>query len=83
MTTREQFIEEKGPVSRMEYDDGATVFAADVGVGTDASVDVIGDTVIVVTDSDQYEFEVPASEDDAEDAQAFMKNGVLTVEVKG
>ena len=83
MNGREQFIESEGPVSRMEYDDGSAVFAADVGVGREASVDVVGDTVIIVTDDDeQYEFELPVSGDDGESAQAFMKNGVLTIEVR-
>jgi len=62
------------PVRRFEYDD-RTVFAADVG-GASASVDVVGDTVIVVTDDDQYELDVPTG-----DTTALMKNGVLTVEV--
>jgi len=83
MNGREKFSEEEGPVSRLEYDDGSTVFAADIGVGREASVDVIDGTVIIVTDDDaQYEFELPMNGDD-ESAQAFMKNGVLTVEVKG
>jgi len=83
MNTTEQFMEKEGPVSRMEYDDGSMVFAADVGVGRDANVDVVGETVIVVTDEDQYEFELPVSAEETEEsAQAFMKNGVLTVEVE-
>ncbi|MFW6436572.1 MAG: DUF7127 family protein [Halococcoides sp.] len=62
------------PVRQFEYDD-RTVYAADVGEMA-AQVDVVGDTVIVVTDDDQYELDVPG-----EDTAAFMKNGVLTVEV--
>ncbi|AWB27497.1 DUF7127 family protein [Halococcoides cellulosivorans] len=62
------------PVRRFEYDD-RTVIAADLGV-TEATVDVVGDTVIVVTDEDQYELEVPTG-----DTTALMQNGVLTVEV--
>ncbi|MFB6179159.1 MAG: hypothetical protein ABEI77_05485 [Halorientalis sp.] len=81
MTTREQFVAEEGPVSRLEYDDGSTVLAADVGVGREASIDIVGDTAIVVIGDEQYEFEVPDGDD--ESAQAFMKNGVLTIEVKG
>lgn len=80
MNSQAQFIEEEGPISEMEYDDGTVVVAADVGVGREASVDVVGDTAIVVTDEDQYEFEIPESDDDA---QAFMKNGVLSIEVNG
>jgi hypothetical protein len=80
MTAKERFIEEKGPASRLEYEDGSTVLAADVGVGREATVDVVGDTVIVVVGEDQYDFELPAGAN-AESAQAFIKNGVLTVEV--
>jgi len=65
----EQFVRE------YEYDDG-TVVAADLGA--DGTVDVTGDTVIVVLeDGRQFELELPAG-----DATAFMNNGVLTVEVR-
>lgn len=60
---------------RYEYDDGSVVFVSDLGVHTDASLDIVDGTAIVVTDDDQYEFELP------DDAQAFMQNGVLTIEV--
>jgi hypothetical protein len=76
MNEQPQFVEEEGPVSRLEYDDGTVVIAADVGVEADASVDVVGETAIVVAGDEQYEFEVPG-----DDAQAFMKNGVVTIEV--
>ncbi|WP_435358740.1 DUF7127 family protein [Haloarchaeobius sp. DFWS5] len=60
--------------------DGKHVVAADLGsmLGPAATVDVVGDTVIVVPtgDSDQFEIEVPGP------AQAFIKNGVLTIEVE-
>lgn len=78
MNGQEQFSAEEGPVARHEYEDGSVVFVADVGIGREASVDVVGNTAIVVVDDEQYEFEV----DDGEDAQAFIKNGVLSVEVK-
>ena len=76
MNEKELFREEQGPVERLEYEDGTVVLAADVGAGSEATVDIVGDTVIVVTGEDQYEFAVPAG-----DARAFIKNGVLTVEV--
>jgi hypothetical protein len=60
---------------RYDYADG-TVFAADFGAG-EATVDVVDGTVIVVTDDEQYEFEVPGV------ARATINNGVLTVEVTG
>lgn len=79
MNGQQQFVADEGPVNRLEYDDGSVVLAADVGPGRDASVDVVGGTVIVVIGDQQYEFEAPAGGD----AQAFIKNGVLTVEVEG
>ncbi|MFC4541530.1 Hsp20/alpha crystallin family protein [Halosolutus amylolyticus] len=79
--TLEQFTREDGQVARQyEYDD-ETVVAVDFGAArTDASVDLVDDTVIVVVDDDQYEFELPV---DADDAHTFMQNGVLTVEMEG
>ncbi len=64
-------------VREYEYSDG-TVVAADLGA--DGTVDVAGDTVIVVLeDGQQFELELPV---DAANATAFMNNGVLTVEVR-
>jgi hypothetical protein len=61
-------------VREYEYDD-ETVVVADLGDG--GSVDVVGDTAIVVLDdADQFELALPTG-----DATAFMNNGVLTVEV--
>ncbi len=57
-----------------------TVIAVDFGVHSEeAAVDVVDGTVIVVADDGQHEIELPV---DAVDAQAFMKNGVLTVELE-
>jgi hypothetical protein len=43
------------------------------------AVDVVGDTVIVVDGNDeQFELELP----EGGDAQAFINNGILTIEVK-
>ena len=76
----EQFAREDGQMTRQyEYDDGSVV-AVDFGAaGADASVDVVDDTVIVVLADDQYELEVP---EHAPDPQAFIRNGVLTVELE-
>lgn len=73
--TETQQLKDGVPVSRYEYDDGV-VLAADLRV-TDASAEVVGDTVIVVADRTQYDLDVP----EGEDARAFVNNGVLTVEV--
>jgi Mg-chelatase subunit ChlD len=57
-----------------EYDDGLTL-AADVGASETARVDVVDETLIVVTDGEQYEQSIPG------DAEAFINNGVLTVDL--
>jgi hypothetical protein len=60
---------------RFDYDD-QVVFVADLGPGRDGTVDILGDTAIVVVDDEQYEFEIPAGE-----ARGSIANGVVTVEV--
>jgi hypothetical protein len=67
-------LEYDAEVRRYEYDD-SVVLAADFGDTDSASVDVVGDTVIVVVDDTQFDIELE------EDAQVFMKNGVLSIEV--
>lgn len=64
-----------------EYDDDETVIVADFGTADgDATVDVVDETAIVVVDGPegtrQEEFDLPAA-----DAEAFIRNGVLTIEV--
>ena len=95
--TLEQFTTEAGQVARQYEYDECSVLAVDFGVAeTDATVDLVDDTVIVVVDraeqrsadrSDgsfsedgQYEINLP---DGVDDAHTFMKNGVLTVEMEG
>jgi len=60
-----------------QYEQGETVgLVADVGAGSDATADIVGDTAIVVVDGEQHEFDVPAGE-----GTARANNGVVTVEV--
>jgi hypothetical protein len=75
MTNQQRFVEGDGPVRRYDYAD-RTVFAADLGAGAEGDVDVVDGTAMVVLGDSQYEFEIPEG-----DAQAFIKNGVVTVEV--
>jgi hypothetical protein len=71
----EQLVED-GITRSYEYDNH-TVFAADFGTGEDPSVDVVGETVMIVTeDGYQREFEIPAGK-----VRAFNRNGVVTIEV--
>ncbi|MFC7114876.1 hypothetical protein ACFQH2_07720 [Natronoarchaeum sp. GCM10025703] len=62
-----------------EYDvDGTRRVVADLGSGVDATVDVVGDTAIVLPEEgEQIDIDLPH-----EDAQAFIKNGVLTIELE-
>jgi len=70
-----QQLGDEGVLREYEYEDGVVV-AADFGPSTDASVDVLGDTVVAVVDGEQYDLEV------GEGARASIRNGVLTVEVE-
>jgi len=74
MTGTQQLADDVG-LRRYEYGDDETVLAADLGPGRDASVDVLDDAVIVVVDGEQYDLELSG------DARAFIRNGVLTIEV--
>ena len=74
MNLSDQLVERDVGVARREFDDRIE-FVADFGPEREASVDVLKDRVIVVTDEDQYELEVDGS------PQAFMRNGILTIEV--
>jgi len=69
-TLREQGLETR----RVDYD-GRTEYVADFGSQDDASVDVVGDTAIIVAEDTQHEVELPAG------AEVFMNNDVLTIEV--
>jgi hypothetical protein len=74
MSLQQQFTAEG--IEWRQYDDGdRTEFVADFGPQGRSTADVVGDTVIVVADGEQYEFELDR------DARAFMTNGVLTIEV--
>lgn len=68
-------LEKRGiEVGRREYGTHHELIA-DFGPSADVSVDVVGDTVIVVAGEETHDLTVDGS------AQAFMKNGVLTIEV--
>lgn len=76
MNEQQRFTRTEAPVSRYDYDD-ATVFVMDVGAGTEASVDIVDGTAMFVVGNEQFDVDVPEG-----DAQAFMKNGVVGVEVE-
>lgn len=75
MNVNEQLSQRGIEVDRREYD-GRIEFVADFGPAASVSVDVVGETVIVVAGEETYDLEVDGN------AQAFIKNGVLTIELK-
>ncbi|MFB6120563.1 MAG: hypothetical protein ABEJ68_05540 [Halobacteriaceae archaeon] len=66
---------------RYEYEDSVVVAADFAAVGGDVTVDVVDDTAVVVVDTKrgtvERDLNLPAG-----DAQAFNKNGVVSVEVE-
>jgi len=74
MDAQEQLTERGVDVRRVEYGDGVEL-VADFGPVENASADVVDGTVIAVVDGDQYDIEVDG------DTRAFIRNGVLTIEV--
>ncbi|MFC4988674.1 Hsp20/alpha crystallin family protein [Saliphagus infecundisoli] len=76
----QQLARDDGQMVRQYAYEDSDVYAIDFGpAGDETTVDVADGTVIVVTGDDQREFDLP---EDAGDAQAFMKNGVLTIELE-
>ena len=51
--------QEEVTITRREYDE-ENVITVDFGPGVEASVDVVGETAIVVAGDRQFEFEIPA-----------------------
>ncbi|ADJ14861.1 Hsp20/alpha crystallin family protein [Halalkalicoccus jeotgali] len=81
MTPQHKAGENEAFVRRYEYDD-ESVIAVDLGSKAgESTVDVVGDTAIVITETSdgehQEEFDLPG-----EEARAFIRNGVLTIEVE-
>ena len=74
MEAYKQLSERGAEVARREYSDRMEL-AADFGPAADISVDVVGTTVIVVADGETYDVEVDGT------PQAFIKNGILTIEL--
>lgn len=72
-----QFIDEEERAVRTVDRPNGTSIVADLGAATEGVVDVVGDTAIVVTDDDQFEIELVG-----EPERAFMKNGVLTIDLE-
>ncbi len=70
-----QSLNEQG-VELRQFEYGThTELVADFGPREESAVDVVDGTAMVIVDGEQYDFPVPA------DAEVFMSNGVLTIEV--
>lgn len=61
-------------ITHRDYD-GQKVIAVDFGPGVDATVDVVGDTAIVVAGDQQFEFDLPP-----EATEVTTNDGVLLIE---
>ncbi|GAB3688345.1 hypothetical protein GCM10028857_22390 [Salinarchaeum chitinilyticum] len=74
----QQFIADDDQAIRsVRRDDGQTVVADFGPDASGASVDLVGDTAIVMHDEEQTDIDLPESA-----ARAFMQNGVLTIELE-
>lgn len=60
-------------ITRREYEE-ENVIAVDFGPGVDASLDVVGETAIVVAGDRQFEFEIPP-----EATEITTNDGVLVI----
>jgi len=74
MKLQEQLSQRGIEAERREYGDGYEL-VADFGPAAELSVDVVDNTVIIVTDDETHDINVDGS------AQAFIKNGVLSINV--
>lgn len=74
MTLKQQLSSQGGEWRRVEYDGGVEL-VADFGPGNQPTVDVVDNTAIVIVDDEQFEFDLP------DDAEVFMSNGIITIEV--
>jgi len=62
---------------RRDEHENSVEFVSDLGPQRQSTVDVVENTVIVIVDGEQYEFDAELGAD----ARAFINNGVLTIEV--
>jgi len=74
----QQFADDEDRVVRTVQNDEERAVVADLGPAAgDAIVDVVDETAIVVTDEEEYDVELPAPAE-----RAFIRNGVLTIELE-
>lgn len=73
--TLQQTLNQQGLESRKVDYDGRTAHILDFGPAASVSADIVGNTTILVVDDEQYEITL------ADDAEVFVNNGVVTIEV--
>lgn len=62
-------------IRQTEYNDDGSTITVDFGSdAADMAVDVVGETVIVVTDTRQFEFDLPVGA-----SEVTANNGILTI----
>lgn len=64
-------------VDKYEYSDHQLI-VADFGPNTSTATDIVDNTVIIVTETDQHELELP---ENMTDATASEHNGIVTIQV--
>lgn len=64
-------------VTNYEYSDHQLI-VADFGPTVTTSIDIVDDTVIIVTESNQHEFDLP---EDMENAEVTNNNGIVSIKV--
>lgn len=71
-----QYSQNGGIARRYDYDD-RLVFVADLGPGTETSVEIVDDTAILETpDGRRHTLEIPPGE-----TRVFNRNGIVSIEV--
>ncbi|WP_458188524.1 DUF7127 family protein [Haladaptatus sp. NG-WS-4] len=76
----ERISQQDGSIARRYRYDGSEVVAADFGTA-DVSIDVLDDVAIIVVERDGEQFQTELELPDGE-AEAFINNGVVTIEVR-
>ena len=74
----QQFIEDGEPLVTHHETDGRKKVVADLGAAVDATVDVTDGLALVTVDGETTELELPGDPE-----RAFIRNGVLTIELEG
>ena len=75
MNAKEKLSRQGVEVTSRDRPEGSELIA-DFGPGADVAVDVVGGTVIVADGDETFDIDIEG------EAQAFIRNGVLTIDVR-